>query len=154
MRAVRYERFGGPEVLEEVELPAPVAGVGETLVEVEAAGVNFGDIKQIAGELTDGPYAMKGPCRTPLAWRSSAGQRTVAGSSDTSGREATPQRRGLRPRLGPCAAGCERGAALALLVQGLTAWHLLRSVARPRPGEHHGRWVLAHFAHHPKRCRR
>lgn len=61
MRAMRFERFGGPEVLEEVEAPDPVAGPGETLVEVEAAGVNFGDIKDIAGELTDGPYAMQGP---------------------------------------------------------------------------------------------
>ncbi|MFH8680651.1 alcohol dehydrogenase catalytic domain-containing protein [Streptomyces lydicus] len=61
MRAMRFERFGGPEVLEEADVPDPVAGPGETLVEVAAAGVNFGDIKQIAGELTEGPYAPKGP---------------------------------------------------------------------------------------------
>jgi NADPH2:quinone reductase len=41
MRAIRLSRFGGPEVLECVELPRPVAGRGEILVRVEAAGVNF-----------------------------------------------------------------------------------------------------------------
>ncbi|MEU9110502.1 hypothetical protein AB0D04_01575 [Streptomyces sp. NPDC048483] len=57
LRAMWFERFGGPEVLREAEVPDPVAGPGETLVVVEAAGVNFGDIKQIAGEHTEGPYA-------------------------------------------------------------------------------------------------
>jgi NADPH2:quinone reductase len=42
-------------------VPEPVAGPGETVVEVEAAGVNFGDIKQTAGEQPDGPYSPKGP---------------------------------------------------------------------------------------------
>ncbi|MFF8968884.1 hypothetical protein [Streptomyces sp. NPDC014995] len=54
MRAMRFGRFGGPEVLEEADVSDPLAGPGETLVQVEAAGVNFGDIKQIAGEHTDG----------------------------------------------------------------------------------------------------
>jgi NADPH2:quinone reductase len=41
MRAIQLSRFGGPDVLECVELPKPVAGRGEILVKVEAAGVNF-----------------------------------------------------------------------------------------------------------------
>ena len=41
MRAIRLSRFGGPEVLECVELPKPIVGPGEILVRVEAAGVNF-----------------------------------------------------------------------------------------------------------------
>ncbi|MEU4466318.1 hypothetical protein AB0G20_21955 [Streptomyces sp. NPDC024017] len=46
-------------------MPDPSAGPGQTLVQVEAGGVNFGDIKQIAGEHTDGPYAPQGPSSTP-----------------------------------------------------------------------------------------
>lgn len=88
MRAMQFERFGGPEVLRKAEVPDPVAGPGETLVEVEAAGVNFGDIKQIAGEQPDGPYAPKGRCRASPAWRSSAGPRTADGSSAMSCRAA------------------------------------------------------------------
>ncbi|GHD08620.1 hypothetical protein GCM10010313_29110 [Streptomyces violarus] len=39
MRAMRFGRFGGPEVLEEADAPDPSAGPGETLVRVEAAGI-------------------------------------------------------------------------------------------------------------------
>lgn len=38
--AVRYSRFGGPEVLEIDEVPTPEPGVGEVLVEVFAAGLS------------------------------------------------------------------------------------------------------------------
>lgn len=41
MKAVRLGRFGGPEVLEVVEIPRPVPADGRILVRVEAAGVNF-----------------------------------------------------------------------------------------------------------------
>lgn len=44
MRAVLIERYGGPEVLTVRELPSPVPGPGDLLVEVVAAGVNFIDI--------------------------------------------------------------------------------------------------------------
>ncbi|MGP3925938.1 quinone oxidoreductase family protein [Streptomyces sp. 8N616] len=136
MRAMRFERFGGPEVLTEVDVPDPVASPGETLVEVEAAGVNFGDIKQIAGEHTDGPYAPKRPLpRIPgleVVGRTADGRRVLgyvlqggyAAKTAVADRDlvALPE-------------GVSAGQALALLVQGLTAWHLLRSVARIRPGE-------------------
>jgi NADPH:quinone reductase-like Zn-dependent oxidoreductase len=40
MRAIVYDRFGPPEVLEQRLLPAPVAGPGEVLVRVKAAALN------------------------------------------------------------------------------------------------------------------
>ncbi len=43
MRAVQITRFGGPEVLDLVELPDPVPGDGQQLYEVRTAGVNFAD---------------------------------------------------------------------------------------------------------------
>ena len=43
MRAVRITRFGGPEVLDVVDLPDPVPGDGQQLYEVSAAGVNVAD---------------------------------------------------------------------------------------------------------------
>jgi NADPH:quinone reductase-like Zn-dependent oxidoreductase len=43
MRAVQITRFGGPEVLDVVDLPDPVPGDGQQLYEVSAAGVNFAD---------------------------------------------------------------------------------------------------------------
>ncbi|GAA2748527.1 quinone oxidoreductase family protein [Kitasatospora cinereorecta] len=44
MRAVRYTRTGGPEVLETVELPEPQPGPGEVAVDVTHAGVHFADV--------------------------------------------------------------------------------------------------------------
>jgi NADPH:quinone reductase-like Zn-dependent oxidoreductase len=43
MRAVQITRFGGPEVLDVVDLPEPEPGPGRQLYEVSAAGVNFAD---------------------------------------------------------------------------------------------------------------
>ena len=43
MRAVRIDEFGGPEVLVPVEVPTPVAGPGQVLVRIAAAGVNRAD---------------------------------------------------------------------------------------------------------------
>ncbi|RZS67694.1 NADPH:quinone reductase-like Zn-dependent oxidoreductase [Agromyces ramosus] len=49
MRAVRYERYGGPERLHLVELPSPVPGSGEVLVRVRAASVNSWDWDLLRG---------------------------------------------------------------------------------------------------------
>jgi NADPH:quinone reductase-like Zn-dependent oxidoreductase len=43
MRAVQITRFGGPEVLDVVDLPDPVPGEAEQLYEVSAAGINCAD---------------------------------------------------------------------------------------------------------------
>lgn len=43
MRAVQITEFGGPEVLNVVDLPDPVPGDGQQLYEVSAAGVDDAD---------------------------------------------------------------------------------------------------------------
>jgi NADPH2:quinone reductase len=43
MRAVQITRFGGPEVMDVVDLPDPVPGDGEQLYEVTSSGVNYAD---------------------------------------------------------------------------------------------------------------
>ena len=53
MKAVRYNQFGGPEVLEIAELPDPHPGPGQVRVAVRAAGVNPSDWKKRRG-LMDG----------------------------------------------------------------------------------------------------
>src|SRR2546423_10144045 len=53
MKAVRYNRFGGPEVLEIVDLPDPHPGPGQVRIAVRAAGVNPSDWKKRKG-LMDG----------------------------------------------------------------------------------------------------
>ena len=53
MRAVTVPRFGGPEVLEVLELPEPVAGEGEVRIRVAAATVNPTDIGLRDGRRAD-----------------------------------------------------------------------------------------------------
>jgi NADPH:quinone reductase-like Zn-dependent oxidoreductase len=45
MKAVLFDRHGGPEVLHLAEVPDPVAGPGEVVVDIHAASVNAADYK-------------------------------------------------------------------------------------------------------------
>ncbi len=61
MKAVYLERFGGPEVLQYGDLPDPVAGPGEVVVDVAAATVNAADWKFRSGQ-----YARHAGAQFPL----------------------------------------------------------------------------------------
>lgn len=52
-RAVRFDQYGGIDVLDVVEVPAPVPGPGQLLVRVRAAGINPGESKIREGLLHD-----------------------------------------------------------------------------------------------------
>jgi len=49
MKALVIPRFGGPEVLEVQNVPDPHAGPDQTLVQVEAGGLNFADLLTARG---------------------------------------------------------------------------------------------------------
>jgi len=49
MKAAQFSRFGGPEVLQLVDLPDPHPGPGEVRIAVRAAGVNASDWKKRQG---------------------------------------------------------------------------------------------------------
>jgi NADPH:quinone reductase-like Zn-dependent oxidoreductase len=50
MKAVQFNKYGGPEVLQVVEVDEPHAGPGEVRIAVRAAGVNASDWKRLAGQ--------------------------------------------------------------------------------------------------------
>lgn len=54
MKATVIDRFGGPEVLEEREVPAPTPGPGEILVDVAACGVCYHDVLARKGAMRRG----------------------------------------------------------------------------------------------------
>lgn len=60
MHAVRQDAFGGPEVLQEVQVPRPQPGISQILVRVRAAGVNPTDWKHRSARrfLGDPPYTL------------------------------------------------------------------------------------------------
>ena len=50
-KAVRFEDYGGIDVLKIEDVPRPVPGEGQVLVQVKAAGINPGEAKIRAGLL-------------------------------------------------------------------------------------------------------
>ena len=131
MRAVQIERFGGPEVLEVREVPEPEPGDEELLIEVERAGVNFADTHQRENSYLakfELPLILGGE----VAGRTPDGRRVVAmlRSGGYAEYAAAPAATTF-----PLPDGLDGGAALALLIQGLTAWHLFRTSARLARGE-------------------
>ncbi len=51
MKAVRFDEYGEVDVLKVVDVPKPVPGPGQVLVQVKAAGINPGEAKIRAGLL-------------------------------------------------------------------------------------------------------
>jgi NADPH:quinone reductase-like Zn-dependent oxidoreductase len=51
VKAVRFDEYGGVEVLKVVDVPRPVPGAGQVLVQVKAAGINPGEAKIRSGAL-------------------------------------------------------------------------------------------------------
>ncbi|MEW9553353.1 zinc-binding alcohol dehydrogenase family protein [Nonomuraea sp. NPDC050783] len=131
MRVVRISRFGGPEVLEVVEAADPVPGPGEVVVEVAAAGVNYADLSRAAGSY--GGVTLPFVLGSEVVGRTPDGRRVVAFTFAGGGfaeRAVVPATEVVEI---PEEVG--DGEALAMLVQGLTAWHLLRGSARLGQGE-------------------
>ncbi len=130
MRAIQFDRFGGPEVLSLREVPEPVPGPGQALVTVEAAGVNFADTHQTDGSYLSADQLPYVPGREVVG-RTPDGRRVMGLATGGYAELAlvdTERTIGLPEDL-------PAGQALALLMQGLTAWHLLRTAARLLPGE-------------------
>ncbi|WP_327117013.1 zinc-binding dehydrogenase [Streptomyces sp. NBC_01341] len=130
MLAIQFDRFGGPDVLSPVELASPVPGPGEVLLTVEAAGVNFADTHQADGSYLDASALPFVP-GSEVVGRTPDGRRVLARVSRGYAEQVTAEESGLLD----IPEDLDAAAALALMVQGLTAWHLLRSAARIRPGE-------------------
>ena len=66
MRAVRYERYGGPEVLELTERPIPEPRPGRVRIRVRAVGINPADQKMRRGLFDPGSSAPQQPRGTGL----------------------------------------------------------------------------------------
>jgi NADPH:quinone reductase len=132
MRAIQQQEFGGPEVLQLVELPAPTPREGEVLIEVSAAGMNFADTHQRENSYLARATLPLIPGTEVAGVRADTGERVIAlcGNGGYAEYVAVPE-----ALVYPIPDGVDDGTALALLVQGLTAWHLYRTCARVAPGE-------------------
>src|ERR671936_2394082 len=132
MRAIQQQEFGGPEVLELVELPVPEPADGEVLIRVTRAGMNFADTHQRRNDYLAAQELPLVPGGEVAGVREDTGERVVA-LCGTGGYAEYATAPAALTFLIP--EGVDDGTALALLIQGLTAWHLYRTSGRVAPGE-------------------
>ncbi|MCW2501453.1 MAG: NADPH:quinone oxidoreductase family protein [Frankiales bacterium] len=131
MRAVQITEFGGPEVLQLVELPDPVAGGGQVVVDVTSAGVNYADTHQVENSYL-APASLPMVPGAEVVGRLADGTRVAAFTMNGGYCEKAL----VFPQMAfPLPDGVSDGQALSLMVQGLTAWHLLRTCTHLQPGE-------------------
>lgn len=141
MRAVRYHVRGGPEVLTLDEIVRPVAGPGEVLVRVEAAGVNFADAVQRGNGFYPVPINLPAIAGSEfIGWIESvgAGVATPIGTRVMGSRIAGGYAEYVTvsaQELLPVPEDVPAATALALFIQGLTAWFMLTEAAKLCPGE-------------------
>ena len=139
MRAIRITEWGGPEVLELIEdAPIPEPDEQQLLVRVTRAGINFADTHarensylaryelpltpgaEVAGVIErDGNGFSAGQRVVSLVGTGGYAEYAIAPAATTF---AIPD-------------GVSDGTAVALLLQGLTAWHLYRTSAKLAEGE-------------------
>jgi NADPH:quinone reductase len=131
VRAIQVTRFGGPEVLELVELAEPQPSGDLVRLRVSSAGVNYADTHQAAddylarqtlpfvpgaeavGQLDDGTRVVSLLSGGGYAEQALAHPATTFALPDT----------------------IDDATALAFVLQGTTAWHLLRTSAHITAGE-------------------
>ncbi len=132
MRAIQQQEFGGPEVLELVDLPTPEPGEGEVLIRVTRAGLNFADTHQRTNSYLAKASLPLVPGAEVAGVREDTGERVVAlvGTGGYAQYATAPAAMTF-----PIPDGLDDATALAILLQGLTAWHLYQTCARIGEGE-------------------
>ncbi|TCO51488.1 NADPH2:quinone reductase [Kribbella antiqua] len=131
MRAIQITEFGGPEVLKISDVADPVAGAGQVLITVDRAGINYADTHQVENSYlskTELPLVPGGE----VVGRTEDGRRVVAlvGSGGYAEKAVAHA-----PYAFDVPEGVSDGDALALVLQGTTAWHLLKTSTHLQPGE-------------------
>jgi NADPH2:quinone reductase len=120
MKAVWFERQGGPEVLELREVPDPLPADDEVLVDVEAIGVNYRDVyeREREGYGTDAP----GILGAEAGGTTADGERVAWSRVPASYAERVAVR---RDETVPIPDGVATDVAVAALLQGMTAYYLV-----------------------------
>ena len=138
MRAIYFERNGGPEVLEVRDLPTPAPGDDEVLVNVDAVGINYRDVyERIGGGYGSAPPAIIGVEGAGMI--AGTGERVAWAHVDGSYAE---QIVAPRDKLVSIPDDVSAEVAAAAILQGMTA-HYLATDSYPVA---EGDWVLVHAA--------
>jgi len=131
VRAIQIERFGGPEVLGLVDVPDPEPAAGETIIDVHLCGINFADTHRVADDyLTSGALPLIPGAEVVGTLQDGTRAVALIQSGGYAERVAAPEQLTF-----PVPDAVTDEQALALMLQGTSAWHLLRGSARMSAGE-------------------
>ena len=131
MKAIQLNEFGGPDVMHLVELNDPTPNSEQELIDVSAIGINYADTHQ-----TENSYLS--PQKLPLipgievVGRTMDSRRVLAAVDGGGYAQKALAHKDLIIQI-PDAVSDEQ--ALCMLVQGTTAWHILKTVGHLKPGE-------------------
>ncbi|MEV0893415.1 NADPH:quinone oxidoreductase family protein [Promicromonospora sp. NPDC050262] len=132
MRAVQVTEFGGPEMLRTVEVPEPTAGPGQVLIEVSRIGINYADTHQVENSYQT-PTTLPFVPGSEVVGHTPDGRRVAA--LLTGGGGYAERAVADAAMTFPVPDDVDDLTALSMLVQGTTAWILLRKSAHLEPGE-------------------
>jgi len=130
MKAMQITAFGGPESMHLVDLVEPVPGPGQELIEVSSIGINYADTHQ-----TENSYLspQKLPLIPGIEVVGIANGRRVLAPVDSGGYAQKALAHSAAMIEIPVGVSDEQ--ALCMLVQGSTAWHILKTVGYLQKGE-------------------
>lgn len=148
MKAIQFSEFGGPEVLEYVDVAKPTLKPDQVIIQVKAIGVNYADTMR-----RNGQYVV--PTPLPFIPGSEVAGVVLEKGSNVSGVDKGDRVVSLVGSKGyaeyvaadansliPIPDNVDDQHAVALPLQGLSAYHILRSMGRLESGE----TVLVHAA--------
>lgn len=131
MKAIQVNTFGGPEVMEYVDVADPIPKPNEELITVTSIGINYADTHQ-----TENGYLS--PQILPLipglevVGHTNSGRRVLASVEHGGYAQKAVAKKSLLIEIPD---GISDAQALCMLVQGSTAWHILKTVGHLRPDE-------------------
>jgi len=130
MKAIQITAFGGPDSMHLVDLSEPVPGPGQEVIEVTSIGINYADTHQ-----TENSYLspQKLPLVPGIEVVGIANGRRVLAPVDSGGYAQKAIAHSAAMIEIPDGVSDEQ--ALCMLVQGSTAWHILKTVGHLQKGE-------------------
>jgi NADPH2:quinone reductase len=130
MKAIQITAFGGPDSMHLVDLAEPVPAPGQEVIEVTSIGINYADTHQ-----TENSYLspQKLPLVPGIEVVGIANGRRVLAPVDSGGYAQKALAHSAAMIEIPVGVSDEQ--ALCMLVQGSTAWHILKTVGHLKKGE-------------------
>ncbi len=124
MKAIQVNHFGGPEVMEYLDVADPVPTSAEELITVTSIGINYADTHQIENGYLS-PQTLPLIPGLEVVGHTNSGRRVLAAVEHGGYAQKAVANKALVMDIPD---GVTDAQALCMLVQGSTAWHILKTV--------------------------